>query len=256
MTCTHLRTQFYGSYFNTALQSEEWSVGLNWIINGTNPADQGNLPTIEVDQTNNTGSTDVYSWRNNWLAGGGGAFSNRLDPVVWGQQLLSAWGILIGNSFMSDQCTLKGVKMYPIAADGKAHDFVADFAVNTPARGAGTSGMLPPQCSIVASLVTPVLGASGRGRCYLPGINRSTVEAFGTMTTGGPVVIANAFRTFLNSASIIGTVPLSDHWVKPIVCKPNGTTYGLVKSVRVGSIIDTQRRRRNQLPEMYEAATL
>jgi len=256
MNGKHVRTQFYGSYFNAALQAEEWSMGINWILNSTNPAGQGSLPSFVIEQTANNSEDTGWTWHNNWLGQPGGAGADRLDPVQWGHQLGFAMDALFSNNEFSDQCTFKGVKIYPIQTDGKAHDYVATIEHKTPARGGGTAGMLPPQNSIVASLVTSVLGAHGRGRVYLPGINRTAIESYGTLATGGPVVIAGHMVTFLAAGSIIGTIPLSDHWVKPIVTGPTRTDYGVVSSVRVGTIVDTQRRRRNQLTEVYETAAM
>jgi hypothetical protein len=256
MVFKHLRTQFHGSYFNALLEAEIWTTSVNWILNDSDPDDMGALPNLAVEQTDDTGTAGNYTWRGNWHATRTGIGPNYLGGVDWLKHVSTAFETFFANSETSDQCTYKGVKGYPINDVGKSENYVAEVSLNTPTRGGGTSGMLPPQNSVVASLVTPVLGAHGRGRCYLPGTNRGVIESYGIMTGTTPQGIADHFALCLFNAGIYGLTPWLDNWVVPIVTQAKPINYGRVKSVRVGTIVDTQRRRRNQLTETYSSTNL
>lgn len=107
----------------------------------------------------------------------------------------------------------------------------------------------PPQVSVVASLTTGTRrGNATHGRMYLPltAINISANDF--TINVSSRQTVANAVKGLLNdSLNAIANVSLD-----PVVMsnKGEGTTR-TITTVAVGSIPDTQRRRRNRFTEQY-----
>jgi hypothetical protein len=62
--------------------------------------------------------------------------------------------------------------------------------------------------------------------------------------------IRDAGVQFMEDLAYSGVGGLSAH-VRPVVTGVPYEQYGVVKAVRVGNIVDTQRRRRNRLSEVY-----
>lgn len=116
--------------------------------------------------------------------------------------------------------------------------------------GGNIEGPLPPQCSAVVSLGTLLAGASHRGRYYLPS------------PYAGSVVASGRFRgddlDNLVAALVLAHTEESSALGEPILVvysrKLHSTTA--VQYLRIGDVVDTQRRRRDKLIETYHIATL
>jgi hypothetical protein len=134
---------------------------------------------------------------------------------------------------------------------------VAEVLLAVPAVGNGSASKTP-QDAVVLSLRTSTPGARGRGRMYMPAL---AVLLSGTFQINSPtaaVIVADS-KTWLLAIqnqidayyiSILSAlrVRLSVRSVVDHVCRD-------VTSIQVGSILDTQRRRRDNLPESYVNAT-
>lgn len=156
-------------------------------------------------------------------------------------------------------------KINPIGPNGR---YLSDTQSNsrfftTAARGTGAS-CTPPQIAVAASLVTASeRGLASKGRIYLAGMSATsfaTDATDGTITAANATTIRDAVTTFLNN---INNNPgldaefggLDVH----VVSEGNAFTNGIarkVTGVRVGRVWDTQRRRRNNLPEGYTAPSV
>lgn len=146
---------------------------------------------------------------------------------------------------------LNSVKVAPVDVDGRYIDNMDSVVYDweTPLAGGPSAAVHPPQISVVASLTTGIRrGNATHGRMYLPltaiPINSTTfvIEANHRQT------VANAVVGLLDdSISLIADVSLD-----PVVMsnKGEGTTR-TITDVAVGSIADTQRRRRNRFTEEY-----
>jgi hypothetical protein len=126
-------------------------------------------------------------------------------------------------------------------------------------------GMLP-QNTVVASLITALpRGLASKGRIYLPPSIRATVvDATGLMTTANAQALANSTWTLIqaiNANSVVGNVAIfsrgkgvarydAEH-KRVEYDYPNPGAMNVVTGVRVGRVVDTQRRRRRQLVEQY-----
>lgn len=131
-------------------------------------------------------------------------------------------------------------------------DELAEAPLGVGQSGTGTS-YHPYQTSWVCSLVTGAVGASGRGRLYWPAtgqaLTASTLRpstaaaaAFATANQGYLSAVQTAIRTVFTTATLgVWSRTRSQHY--------------LVTGLRVGDVLDTQRRRRDSLAESYSSVT-
>lgn len=170
-----------------------------------------------------------------------------LDSVV--AALPAFWEPL--RSSIANGTELRSVKVAPVDVDGRYIDNMDSVIhdLETPLKGNATNGIHPPQIAVVASLTTGTRrGNATHGRMYLPltavkvGSTTFTIDASIRQT------IANAVVGLLDDS--IGLI--ADVSLDPVVMsnKGNGTTR-TITAVGVGSIADTQRRRRNRFTEEY-----
>lgn len=116
----------------------------------------------------------------------------------------------------------------------------------------GTGNGLPPQCAVVTSLLTGIVGRRTRGRLYWPLLGVGTTAPDGRLDPSVASSIATQTAAWLQAVEGAWT-PESIR--SCVVSKASGTDTA-VTSVRVGDVIDTQRRRRNKEIENYSSAPL
>lgn len=178
------------------------------------------------------------------------------------QEVATAWQTFFttANSDFSNRFQTIGVKIALTHEDGKADPNATEFYYYPSAiSGINSVSPFPPQISLAATITTAkVRGWGSKGRMYLPGIQK-LVQNDGRILTNDVVMVRDNFRTFLNSVN-----SNNDHGYKVIVNSPENAAgshqhaaqINEVTGVRVGSVYDTQRRRRNGLTETYSARTL
>lgn len=146
-------------------------------------------------------------------------------------------------------------KIAPILVDGKYGAPSSVYTFTSPLAGTGTeSGQLPPENALAVSLRAPILGRRGRGRMFLPAMA-------GAITTAGVVgatprnTIKTALVTFVTD---LNNLPGIDWPYRPSVCVSSAGAATAVRpsEVRIGSFMDVQRRRGDQVVESYETAAL
>lgn len=119
--------------------------------------------------------------------------------------------------------------------------------------GAGSTGH-PPQSAIVVSLRTGFPGGSGRGRMYWPAsglpLTLSTLRVDPTYTPG----ILTGFKTLATDITAIINTQLGGAAVLAVWSRANNALYAVNRLI-VGDVVDTQRRRRDALPEAYQSTT-
>lgn len=113
------------------------------------------------------------------------------------------------------------------------------------------SGFFPLQTALCVSLETTRAGASGKGRFYLPAPPYPLNEATFGFVAANVTTVSTRARAFINL--INSTLTPAAGGV--VVASSKGFVSDVV-AVRVGSIPDTQRRRRNALPEAYVRTAL
>jgi hypothetical protein len=145
-----------------------------------------------------------------------------------------------------------GVKAAVIGPDGRypAEGNAIESLVTTPVAG-GSTAIGIPQISTVVTLTTPLLRGKGSvGRMYLPPSGLRILVADGRLDAAAAQAIANAAGTFITDLN-----GLLDGDVSVFGQTGTGTARD-VTGVRVGRVLDTQRRRRNAIPEGYTFASV
>ena len=107
--------------------------------------------------------------------------------------------------------------------------------------GTASAATLPCQCAIVVTLRTALATRSGRGRIYVPYTGAAVLS---TTRTGDTAVInglVDALGAYYDA--VTGDSPDTI----PVVVSQTLTTYNQIVSVDADAVIDTQRRRRNQI---------
>ena len=157
------------------------------------------------------------------------------------------WGSMANG--VSAQVQVDQVEVYSYgpgqgAAVAKGQDSV------TPARVFTGSPAAPPQTSAVITLLTGTPGRSFRGRIYwpqlAPGLSTSLVSSTAKGLGPGFVSLNAAIELAL---SLFGTWDL-------VVYSPKLDVVTPVTSVRCGDVLDTQRRRAQDLPETFTTTLL
>lgn len=195
---------------------ERWSVGINYRVDSTLTPD-GALKSFE----------DLTDW------------AQRIrDEKITGQDYTPA---LLDP--LSTQGTIDTVRTEWRNEEGLQQ---AAQATGAPIVGTSTS-VRPPQLAYVVSLITGRPGRSYRGRIYWPAIASPVISNQGVIQASAVVALAErwaeALRQFGERSTAEDLYPVVHSGVKNEVTR--------VTSVRVGNVIDTQRRRRDAFIESY-----
>jgi hypothetical protein len=162
---------------------------------------------------------------------------------------VSTYHASVGAS-ISSSATVTAMK---IAEVDTAGHYINPPQIIGPANVPGGSGaaLLPPQVSYAVSLTGPPAVSRIRGRWYVPMPTQTVSNTLLTMTTANALAAATAAKTFLASlrSALVSWQPTVDIIIASQRL-PVGTN-ALVTEVRVGTAFDTQRRRRNNLTEVY-----
>lgn len=185
-------------------------------------------------------------------------------PVQAGADAVrDAWGTLFGtpNMGIASAFQATGVKLARLGTDGKTElDNVVNSYFSTAVSGAGGGSPFPPQVSLVATLVAESgKGLGGKGRMYLPGVKHG-IDGGGRMGTTEAGYVSLALKTFLDTVNssfdVGGTVINASAGRSATSPNPVLPLNRTVTSVKVGTVYDTQRRRRNGLAEQYDSRDL
>lgn len=170
-----------------------------------------------------------------------------LDAAAVAIAQLSPGGDLL--STMSPAMSIVGARL-EIRAD--ADDSLLAISIagrSTPLVGTG-SVLQPSQAAIVFSLRTNTPGGSGRGRVYWPAMGVQ-LNTSGRMGTSGTTTWVGAFKTYM--AGIDSALSTAFTLIGFDLAVRSRTTLSTPHVVRIqaGDLVDTQRRRRDSLPETY-----
>lgn len=128
--------------------------------------------------------------------------------------------------------------------------------IPTGGAGSGTSApTLPNQCAVCVTLMTAQGGRSGKGRVFLPLIKISMSTANRIPLPGN---ISAAFKTMIDTTHT-AWVPLmegSGTMRYAVQSQKPGIGGHPITSIRIGDVVDTQRRRRDSQTEQYTAANI
>lgn len=144
--------------------------------------------------------------------------------------------------------TAEWVKYALIAEDGKyveapIENILADM-------NGGVNSQYVPQVAVVCTLVSEKYRDPGKyNRFYLPTVVPTGTDGY-RLTTSNQNALATKVAGLIFSINEI-TMALSPGLEVRVVTQKEVQSYLPVVSTRVGRIYDTQRRRRNKLPEEY-----
>lgn len=176
--------------------------------------------------------------------------------LISADDIRDAWGTfhIASGAARSNGCYFGGVKVSVINQDGHLYNSpkVSDLA--TPPAGYN-SVVHPPQCADVVTLRTgATFGKAKSGRIYLPGPGVTLPPADQQVSSGPRGNILTAVKTALHSIEgEVTTIPVP---VQLAVMSSLGSgTTRVVTQLEYGSVVDTQRRRRNQIPEARSTLT-
>ena len=111
----------------------------------------------------------------------------------------------------------------------------------------------PYQTSIVLSLRSPLAGASGRGRLYIPATGVATVNTTLRPSAVNVTSYLAGAKGYLQAIQTALTVTVPDS-ILAVWSRTLGTTLGVTR-IQMGDVLDTQRRRRDAQIENYQELT-
>lgn len=156
------------------------------------------------------------------------------------------------RTLLSAQGTLDVIRVEKRAEDETVLN-VSEVIIGTQIVGTGTATKTPQDC-LVFSLRTSTPGARGRGRMYWPALGSSISSTFQLTapTSANAAAAAKVWLQAINSA-MDGVYIAQSSALRVALSVRSGTDHVCrdVNSIQVGSILDTQRRRRDILPETY-----
>lgn len=175
--------------------------------------------------------------------------------------ILAAWktffqhaNSLVNSNYITTQC-----KVAKIDANGHTVLDKVFYSMASPTF-AGATGVspLPPQCALVVTLLSDrPRGKASKGRMYLPGFS-GALGGNGRVQGIHQGQIADNLKTFFDA--LTGHIDIPNELI--LAAKGTGPTPALtaqndyVETIRVGDVVDTQRRRRNGLLESYVSRVL
>lgn len=148
----------------------------------------------------------------------------------------------------SPDCKLSFVKLNMINATGHyALQSTFEQIVADVAGGGSATTRYPNQVALAVSLITDVSrGPAHRGRFYVP-MPTAIVAADGLISTSARDGVKTAATTFLNSLNAVN----ANYDVAVFSRKQGAPAHRLVTGIEVGRALDTQRRRRRKLTELW-----
>lgn len=190
---------------------------------------------------------------------GGASFPDWQDLVDdFAAQAAAAWTDNWQANLFSNAVKLARVVVYHY---DQAHANILHRGEAGPVSGnawAGTGAVMPAENTIVLTLQTYAPGtfqsqaARHRGRMYMPTLSQAMVGPDGRL----PVASANDYVEKAQAFFTDLTDDLDDVHFVPMVNSVTGQMANAITHLRVGRVVDTQRRRRNKLQEQYSVGTL
>lgn len=156
---------------------------------------------------------------------------------------------------------LSFIKANVIGADGRYVNQTDSntYEYATPLAG-GATGATPPQIALAVSIVTAAQrGLASKGRFYLPVPSLAMDTVSGRLSESNALTAANAAATLANALNQWAVS--AGHGIRVGVASGGPVRNGIVTGpgafrvatgFRVGTVLDTQRRRRADIPEVYK----
>lgn len=172
-------------------------------------------------------------------------------PVV-GPLLIARMQTLLNSASIkwADYSRLVYVRIAGVTAAGPEVDPAKQFDQPTTIQGNDTDVL--PQASVVLSLRSGSVAGSGNfGRMYLPHTSMALGSTQARASVAFTGTLATAMQTFVNGVKDDLDAAVTAAINPMIMTQVVGGTSKRVVEIALGDVNDTQRRRRNQLPEIY-----
>jgi len=194
-------------------------------------------------------ATEDYSWSLSLIDPTGTAPTPTAVPAALVTALVNYHTAL--DMKISQRAVMYQVKLNEIGTDGRyANPTTVWFDWVSGILGPATANV-PAQQALTISLRTPIArGRAHAGRYYLPMVTAVPGNT-GQITASDQTNIMNASKTFLDAVNAA-----LDPWQIGVVSDVGSGTYQPVTKVRVGSVLDTIRSRREKIPEAYKDVDL
>lgn len=260
----HLRLQVSGGYNGTGNPAlEVWSFNLRLALEFGAVSSLGTFAnnwTVEPAFESHTEATFITE--KTFTVNGPGAID--MDPESYlTDQIEPAVAGFIGGWKFSPRVEVRKISLYPCDTTGNAID--GNFAHLTYTSGFPVgigANLMPLENTVAVSWGTDRLGPRGRGRIYTPAPGTNVLDADGNLAAGDALDLVDESVTLLQGLSLVAA-GLGALNTRPVVTGPTAkpgipayTQYAVVNEVRVGHVIDTQRRRRNNEVEDYSTDTV
>ena len=245
-TARSIRVILVGDHTGGAASGEIWQTGFSCVEGDAggvfNGAIKEGLPTFDTaiigEATENTNYRIDWAWK-------GTTKATQANQIAIADAAVTMWTAVRGTT--TTNMRLTEVRTYAQDDYGKVIGGGNVFALKAPSAGtASASSQLPVQLAVVASLRTGARGPGGRGRMYWP--LYATAASGGTVGTTTQSGLINAIKACFESVRGIGPLPA--------VVNAGPKTYSAIKTVEVGNLYDTQRRRINNLRETYTGVSV
>lgn len=210
---------------------------------------------LVIDGTLGNG-VEAFSVGLNFAGPGETALESPTSLSAWADAVLGLWAPGTGwagatKGMLAAGGKVERVRTYHYATVGGAATSAGTSSVAGQV-GSGTVTM-PPQCALAVSLLTGIPGRRTRGRFYWPCLTLALQASLRLTTTTSLATRATDFATMLRDIANASTLTPE---LNPVVVSAAGNFITPVISVRVGDVIDTQRRRRDALVENYGTAVI
>jgi hypothetical protein len=181
----------------------------------------------------------------------GGVDQAMLDAAAAAIAALSPGATLLGMLSTGMSITGARVEVRDDATDALIGISIATRTTALAGTGAAT---MPPQCAWVVSLRTNTPGGSGRGRVYWP-LMDATLNSSGRIPTAEVTAGLSAMRLYLTAIrDALATAFPTIGYNLAVRSRTQLATPHVVR-IQAGDVVDTQRRRRDALPEAYQTLT-
>lgn len=177
---------------------------------------------------------------------------NALDLTAINALIQTAYS---GTGGLVPYCTYAYVKAAVIGTDGKTvgEPKIYDRPQAMPGTATFTT---PPQSSVAVTLTTDqVRGLAHEGRIFLPAGFGDVAANTGRISALVLSQLLTRFTTFFDGINTyLDTIP--GQYSIYIASAVRQGAFRRVTGVRIGNLVDTQRRRRNRLAETYTSGSL
>lgn len=253
----HLLLTWGGDYVPNTMPGEIWMNTLRLALVFGSVDAVGTLPSNWDPVDAAIARTEAtYTVSGNWSVDGPVTDTFAPDDYLVDQAepAIAAWMIA---AKLNNQVRLRWIELAVIGAPTGNQVPAPGYSHGSPCRleytssypvGALSGTQLPPNNSIVVSHGTQQVGARGRGRMFLP-TTSSTVLSGARVSSSDQTAIAAAQVALLEGLAFDAMTGSAE--VRPCITGSPWTNYAVINSVRVGNVMDSQRRRRNALTETY-----